>query len=208
MAATVDRLVAQARRGDRVALGRLLLLHDQRLRDRISRRIAADVRGVLSADDVLQDTYAEVYRHIRRFEPSGPRSFFAWLATIADRKLLDSVKGQRAAKRSPPAGAKRVTLDRSTSLLGLVRLVDKKSKTPSRVISRQEAIQALQVALASLPEPCRQVVWMRHIEGKAAREIAVVLGRSEGAVNQLCHRGLQRLRELMGSRSDFLSDSE
>jgi RNA polymerase sigma factor (sigma-70 family) len=63
------------------------------------------------------------------------------------------------------------------------------------------------VAVATLPEALRQVVWMCHIEGQSVREIAAALGRTERAVNQLCYRGLLKLREQMGHRSRFLSDS-
>lgn len=200
-------MVQKACKGDRVALGRLLMLYDQRLRRRLDRRIPSDLRATIAAEDVLQETYTQAFRHIERFEPRGEQAFYSWLMAIADHKLADTAKALRAAKRPPPGRAERIPADRSASFLGLVRLIDKKGKTPSRIMARQEAVQAVQVALASLPEPCRRAVWMRHIEGRPAREIAAALGRSERAVHQLCYRGLTRLREEMGSRSKFLSDS-
>lgn len=194
-------------KGDRVALGRLLLLHDQRLRRRVERRIPADLRSLLSIDDVLQETYIEAHRHIGRLEPRGAQAFHNWLAAIADRKLIDTVKALRAVKRTPPGGGRRLAVDRSTSFLGLAQLIDSRNKTPSGIVARREAVRALQVALASLPGPCRQVVWMRHIENRTPQEIAAAIGRTERAVHQLCYRGLRRLREKMGNRSKFLSDS-
>jgi RNA polymerase sigma-70 factor (subfamily 1) len=208
LSTSIDRLLAQAQQGDRVAMGRLLMLYDQRLRRRLAQRISVNLRRVLSVEDVLQETYGDAYRHVRRFESRGPQAFYNWLAAIAERKLIDAVKAIRASKRSPRPGARRIAADRSTSFLGLARLVDEKGKTPSKAIARQEAVRAVRVALASLPEPCRRAVWLRHIEGKQVSEIAAVLGRTERAVHQLCYRGLQRLREQMGSRSKYLSDSE
>lgn len=207
MATTIVNLVEQASQGNRVALERLLMLFDLRLRRRIGRRLAKNSPAVLSVDDVLQETYTDAFRHIRRLEPRGGEAFYNWLAAIAERKLLDAVRALRTAKRSPPPGARRVASDRGTSLLGLAQLVDPRNKTPSGVVAREEAVKTLQVALARLPEPCRQVVWMHHVENKPAREIAAALGRTERAVNQLCYRGLQQLREEMGSRSRYLGDS-
>jgi len=203
MPSSFDKLLDNARRGDRVAMGRLLMLHDRRLRQRISRKIGADLQGVLSADDVLQEAYTEAHRHIGRFNSQGPQAFYNWLARIADHRFLDAVKALRAAKRSPRRSARRVAVDRSSSFLGLAQLIDEKNRTPSKVIAGQEAVQAMQVALASLPEPCRRAVWMRHIEGKSVKEIAAVMGRSVRAVHQLCYRGMLRLREQMVSQSGF-----
>ncbi len=207
MISSVDELVAKAKRGDRLAMGRLLMLHDLRLRRRIGGRIGTDLQGVLSAEDVLQDAYAEAYRHIGGLELRGPRAFYNWLAATADRKLADAAKALRAKKRPPRQRARGIATDRSSSFLGLVRLIDRHTRTPSKVLARREAVQAVQVALASLPEPCRRAVWMRHIEGKPVSEIAASLGRTERAVHQLCYRGLTRLREEMGNRSMFLGDS-
>ncbi|HUW82702.1 MAG TPA: sigma-70 family RNA polymerase sigma factor [Phycisphaerae bacterium] len=207
MGTAVEKLLKQAQAGDRVALGRLLVAYDQRLRRYLSQRISANFRATVSVDDLLQDTYTEAYSHIDRFDYRGANSFYHWLAKIADHKLLDAVKSQRAAKRMPAGGVRRIGEDRSESLLGLVRLIDSKGKTPSKVVARREAVREMQVALASLPEDCRRAVWLRHIEGRPAREVAGLLGRTEHAVHQLCYRGLLRLREAMGTRGKFLSDS-
>ncbi len=206
METALSELVVRATQGDRLALGRLLLFYDLRLRRRIERRISADLRPALAVEDVLQETYAAAHRHVSELEPRGEGAFYAWLAMIADRKLLDAGKARRAAKRTPPAG-RRVEHDRTTSFLGLARLVDERGHSPSGQVARREAVQALQVAVATLPEALRQVVWMCHIEGQSVREIAAALGRTERAVNQLCYRGLLKLREQMGHRSRFLSDS-
>ncbi len=203
---SLDDLLEQAKQGDRAALGRLLMAHDLRLRRHIDRRLPADLRGALSTEDVLQETYIEAYRHVGSFESRGPQAFYRWLAVIADHQLADAAKALRAAKRPPPDRARQVPLDRSTSFLALVQLLDRTGSTPSRILGAKEAVQAMQVALASLPEACRQAVWMRHIEGRAVREIAAAMGRTEHAVHQLCYRGLAMLAEAMGPTSRFMTD--
>lgn len=76
----------------------------------------------------------------------------------------------------------------------------------SRVLGAKEVVHAIQVALVSQPEVCRQAVWMRHIEGRAVGEIAAALGRTERAVHQLCYRGLAMLEEAMGPTSRCMTD--
>jgi RNA polymerase sigma-70 factor, ECF subfamily len=44
-----------------------------------------------------------------------------------------------------------------------------------------------------------ELLVLRHLEGLPAKEIAAILGISEGAVNTRHVRALQRLRELLGS---------
>ena len=49
-----------------------------------------------------------------------------------------------------------------------------------------------------LPDVQRQVIQLRFVEEKSTREVAVALGRSEGAVKQLQLRALLNLRKEMG----------
>jgi len=205
---SLDTLMKRAVGGDRVAVGRLLMLFDGRLRRRMARKITPNLQAVLSAEDVLQETYIEAYRHVGTFQPRGPDSFYRWLAAIAEHKLLDAGKALRAAKRPPRRRARPIAPDRSSSLLGLVELADGKGRTPSGIASRKEAVQAVQVALAALPPACREALWLRHIEGEPVKDVAAAMGRTERAVHQLCYRGLQLLRKELGSRSRYLGESQ
>ena len=52
--------------------------------------------------------------------------------------------------------------------------------------------------VGELPEDQRRVIAMRFGEQQTIKEIAVRLGRSEGAIKQLQLRGLQKLKARMG----------
>jgi RNA polymerase sigma-70 factor (ECF subfamily) len=197
----VDSQIEQAKRGDKTAMGRLLMFHDPRLRRRIARRIPSDLHGLMSVEDVLQETYVQAYRQIGCFEDRGADSFYRWLATIADHKLADATKAQRTAKRRPEGGRCYTVGDLSSSLVSLARLADGRSRTPSGIASTKEAEQAVRVALTSLPEACRRALWARYMEGQTVEAVAKALGRTPHAVHQLCHRGLILLREALGSQS-------
>jgi RNA polymerase sigma factor (sigma-70 family) len=68
----------------------------------------------------------------------------------------------------------------------------------AELAERRDAVLA---ALAQLPEPVREVVALRMIEGMSGNEVSVLLGTSPSDVSRRLHEGLDRLRE-------FLRDGE
>lgn len=204
--AAEETLVQQAINGSAPALERLLLNHYDRLAAEISRKLPDDLRSLIAADDVLQETFVVAFREIHAFVPQGPGAFHAWLAAIAQHRLFDLVKAQRAAKR----GGGRAALPAHAnspddSLVGLLEVLNVQEHTPSRSVARREAVSAVQVGLAALKEDYREALRLRYIEGLTVAQVAARLGRSEHAVHMLCHRGLEQLHEVLGRSSQFFS---
>src|SRR5262245_28404320 len=94
-----NQLIQKAVAGDAAALKVLLTSYHSRLREPVSARIPATLRGSIEADDILQEAYVEVFRRIDSFELRGDDAFFRWLATIALSKLRSAIRRRRAAKR-------------------------------------------------------------------------------------------------------------
>lgn len=198
-----EQWVAAARTGDRLALAKLLALHHPALAARVAARLDASLRARASPEDILQEAYLQVFRQIGRFEPRGPGSFFGWVATIVDHKVIDA---QRAAHRvqrdvareQPPPGP-----GRTESYWNLLDQVYEDSVTPSRIVRRDEAIGALLACVSDLDEPHRQVIELRFLAGLPLAEVAQRLGRTEGAVVALTQRALKALRESMDRLGDY-----
>src|SRR5258708_7710490 len=74
--------------------------------------------------------------------------------------------------------------------------------TPTSASRRREQSAGLRTALAKLSETDREVLVLRHLEQMPPREIAAVLGISEGAVYTRHLRALDRLRRLMTATGD------
>ncbi|TWT45538.1 ECF RNA polymerase sigma-E factor [Phycisphaerae bacterium RAS1] len=202
MASSPDERIARAIAGDTEAASSLLREYAPRLRAQLS--IDPRWQSVLDADDVLQVTFLECFLKIKSFQPGGSGAFYGWLRRIAENNLRDAVKGLEAQKRPPPAvQAARGKSDESfVALYDLLRVT---SATPSRAVGAGEMAGALERALAALPADYAQIIRAYDLEGRPIAEVAAETKRSPGAIHMLRARAHDRLRELLGSPSDFFS---
>jgi RNA polymerase sigma-70 factor (ECF subfamily) len=133
------------------------------------------VRDRHAAEDITSEVFQQALAHLPRFEWRGA-PFSAWLYRIAANAIADRWKAQ-ARERGTPAPEPSVEPD----------LV---------AIERQARLYRL---VGQLPDEQRRVIEMRFVEQKSIREVAAVLGKSEGAVKQLQFRGIEGLRSRMGT---------
>jgi RNA polymerase sigma-70 factor (ECF subfamily) len=64
-------------------------------------------------------------------------------------------------------------------------------------IENGERTQLLKEAFAKLPRDQREVLLLRHVLGLSPREIAERLGKSEGSIHGLHHRGRGALKSAL-----------
>ena len=197
-------LVRQATSGDRQALVGLLEEHAPAVCRRLAGKIPRRWQSVLSMDDVMQQTCADAFLSIGRFEPHGEGSFGAWLFTIAKRNLLNALEMLEAEKRGK--GRRRIEpIGREDSFVALYDLLSAGLTTPSRHAAQSEACGMLEQAIQHLPETYRKAVQMYDIEGRPVEEVAQALKRSPGSVHMIRTRAHRRLQAIMGSMSKFFS---
>ena len=203
-----SQLVTAALAGEPLALEKLLLHISPRLSSRIERRMPSELRTIHAPDDVLQDVLSELFVCFHQFvlpsHTDNPgEQFVRWVCTIADRRLIDLVRAQRATKRgggrSPASGQE------PGSLQALIELVAIHHRTPSRSASGREAESAIRQGISALPPDHRLVIELRYLKGLSPAQVAEQMGRSEHAVHNLCSRAVQSLREAMGDPARYLS---
>jgi len=184
----------------------LLLTYYDRLAQNIGAKLPASIQQVVDVDDILQQTFLQVFRDIRNFEPHSGLSFFNWTKTIAENRLLDTIKGLRRKKRGGDRHRVREAEgSQSGSIRELVEMLSAGGRSPSRSFARREAVQAIRIGLASLPDDQREAIRLRFLCGKSLEEVATAMGRTKGAVRGLIHRGKDRLHGVMGRSSRWLS---
>jgi len=187
-------LINKIKNGDQEAFSQLFEQYRPRLAVLIHYRLQPEQRRTIGVDDVLQETLLRGFRDFDRFTYQGPGSFLHWLSRIADHTVVDLVRFQGRQKRQ---AGERIPF-RSESNPDGVEPVD--TKTPSRIVSEDERVQALLKLFDALPEDYRQVILLAKIEGLSTQEIAERLGKSRQAVALLLHRAIKRLRELQKQR--------
>lgn len=170
-------LVVRSQAGERAAQEELL--------GRYHRSVYALVRGYLQnreeAQDVAQRALLEAFAHLPGFR--GESSFRTWLYRIA--LNLASHAGRKA------------QAERRLREVPLVEEPRGEAASGEQRLDGQARRQALQRAVAGLPEKQRRAVELRVFEDLSFREVGEVLGCSEDAAKMNFHHGLRRLRALL-----------
>lgn len=207
-----SELVRRAAGGDVAALMTLLTESRQRLCAHVQKRIPQDLRPALDAEDLVQQTHIEVFRHITTFEARTPYSFARWVSTIALRKLRDAIRAKRADKRGGgkldvgmvPRARGVFPTGSDESFIALLDMIGGPGHTPSESVARMEMVDAVRGAVAALPRDRRQAVQLVYIEGHSLAAVARMMGRTKEAVHNLCYKAKRQLRGLLGGRSRFM----
>jgi RNA polymerase sigma-70 factor, ECF subfamily len=200
-----EDLLRLAGEGDRTARNRLLLRHQDRLRSLVALRMDRRLAARLDPSDVVQESLAEADRRLEDYLRRRPMPFYPWLRQLALERLVDEHRRHvRSQKRSVRREEARLSFLPDESAQELAdRLVDRGSN-PSERLRREAERDRVRAALTLLGENDRELLALRHLEQLSVREIAAVLGITEGAVKVRHVRALKRLRDLLAG--DFLEE--
>jgi RNA polymerase sigma-70 factor, ECF subfamily len=166
---TMTRLaVARAKEGDQEALRFLYIKYSHN----VYGYVRSIVRDDHEAEDVTQHVFAKLITTLVKYDDRGV-PFFAWLLRLARNAAIDHLRANRLIPTETvldPDAASGIDLDRA---------------------------ETVRAALSTLPDEQREVVILRHVAGLTPGEIADRMGRTEGSIHGLHHRGRRALqREL------------
>jgi len=152
------------------------------LMQRYQRDIFAVARGYTrSADDsldVCQNVFLKAYRKLDTFQ--GKSSFKTWLVSIANREGLNWLRTR--SRKDPPNVVDFETVDLAAD------------GDQEEVLLEGERAQMVAQSLQVLNQRSRIAVILRYFRDMPIREIAAVLGCSEGVVKNLLFRSVRKLR--------------
>jgi RNA polymerase sigma-70 factor (ECF subfamily) len=172
-----DLADVRASQADRAAFGTLY----RRYLDRVYGYAFYLLGDHHDAEDATERTFVAALAGIGAFRDEGA-SFRSWLFRIAHNQV---------------ANALRTRGRRRAASLEVVEEPMSGTPDPAAAVTAADEAREVRRALATLSDDRRQVVVLRFVDGLSAREIGVVLGRSEGAVRVLQHRALRELAAML-----------
>ncbi len=180
-----EHLVSRFLRGDRAALEDLFIRHRE-----IAYRVAYRLLGnEADALDALQEGFIKALTHLHGFEWRS--SFKTWLLRIVSNAALDLGR-QRGRRETIPIDA----IDWHEQDAGRFA----PNFDPIQDVEQVELRQALDAALAELPEAQRRT-FVLHVDGGLSyREIAEVMKISIGTVMSRLFYARQKLKGLLAPR--------
>lgn len=200
----IELLCHRAAQGDTNALDRLIRVHHARFIGFAKKKLGADWRGKLDPEDLLQDAYLDISGRIPGFEYQGEDSFYRWATTIIDHKFIDAVRALRRQKRD--VMREQIFSQTTTSRAeALVNQFNAPGRRASAIIRRRDAAGAMLSAINRLPSEYREIVQRVHLAGQPFARAAADLGKSEDAVRRAAGRALEKLNQMLGGCSRWLS---
>lgn len=150
--------------------------------------LRSQVRDPHVVSDLVQETFVELIRGCRTLT-GDPAQIRSWMFRAAQRNAIDH---SRYVQRRPEW------------LLDEVPDWPATGRGPDGVAADNDEAEQMRIALARLRPDQAQVLTLRFVAGLSAPEVAVVMGKSQGAVRALQHRGVAALAEIL--RDDLVSD--
>jgi RNA polymerase sigma-70 factor (ECF subfamily) len=165
-------LIARWREGDERAASGLVERHATALARYVSSMGERD-----AVEEVVQDTFVRAFSSLDSFR--GESTLRTWLFTIARRLVVDR---RRAAKRRKDV-ATLDEVDAATAYTALDNLI------------ADEAERRVREAVQRLSPTQREVFTLRVSEGLSYKEIADIVGTTEGAARVHYHNALRTVKE-------------
>ena len=179
-------LVNAAQRGEQSAFRELVTRYEAKVYHLALKML----RDEQDAEDVLQETFINVYRHLDTFR--GDAEFSTWVYRIATNASLMKIRARK------PVSSLDEPSDDSDSDAPPRDLMDW-AVTPEDALLNGETRSQMDKALSTLPETLRSVFVLRDIEGLSVEETSRVLDISIPNVKTRLHRARLALRDELAS---------
>lgn len=172
--------------GEERAFGELVGRYDNRLLNFVYRTVGDRER----AQDLVQETFVRVYRHIERFDQT--KKFSTWIYTIAGNLAKNELR------------------NRSRNPLVLFQAIKKNWDSDHRPLEWEDTAykpddlyrkrflkEKVEAAVQELPEHHRVVFVLRELEGKTYEEIADITGCNLGTVKSRLNRARNNFAQII-----------
>ncbi|KPJ56655.1 hypothetical protein AMJ49_04295 [Parcubacteria bacterium DG_74_2] len=142
----------------------------------------------VNSDDIAKDLTSETFTRIWKSLNNGQKfdNSRAFAFQIARNLIIDHYRGKNKAP---------VPLSKCSEMS------DPSSDIEDRFQISSD-IKEIKIALAGLKHEYREAITLRYVEDMPISEIAKILGKKQGTVRVILHRGLKSLREIINKNSE------
>jgi RNA polymerase sigma-70 factor (ECF subfamily) len=172
--------------GDQRAFGELVRRYDSRLVNFVYRTVGDRER----AQDLVQETFVRVYRHIERFDQS--KKFSTWIYTIASNLAKNELRNR---SRNPLVLFQTIKQNWDADHRPL-EWEDTQFK-PDDLYRKRFLKEKVEEAVKELPEHHRVVFVLRELEGKTYEEISEITGVNLGTVKSRLNRARNNFAQII-----------
>ncbi len=177
--------------GDHRAFSELVSRYDKRLLNFVYRTVGDRER----AQDLVQETFVRVYRHLHRFDQT--KKFSTWIYTIASNLAKNELRNR---SRNPLVLFQTIKKNWDADHRPL-EWEDTKLR-PDDLFRKRHLKELVEKAVAELPEHHRIVFVLRELEGKTYEDIADITGCNLGTVKSRLNRARNNFARIIAPLLD------
>jgi RNA polymerase sigma-70 factor (ECF subfamily) len=172
--------------GERFAFQELVNRYQERLLNFIYRTIGDRDRG----EDLVQETFVRVYRHLHRFDPT--KKFSTWIYTIASNLAKNELRNR---SRNPLVLFQAIKKNWDADHRPLQW--EDNSYSPDDLFRKRHLREKVERAVSELPEHHKVVFVLREMEGKTYEEISDITGVTLGTVKSRLNRARNKFAQII-----------
>jgi len=143
------------------------------------------------AQDITSETFFKALKKLWQFRWRNI-SFSAWLYRIANNEIANYFRKNKNYSTS---------LDKLLEENGFEPIALHNPETEflesQEKLKKHQDFLKIQEKISQLPIKYQEVITLRFLEKKKIKEISEILGKKEGTIKSLLHRGLEKLKDLI-----------
>lgn len=180
---TEQELIKRAQKGDGEAFGGLYDHYSQA----IFRFIAIRVTEREEAEDILHEVFLSAWQKLPNYVAKG-FPFSSWLYRIARNRVIDYYRTKKA----------HVRIDDPLSDLR-DQLPDEQQPRADVELDITLSLEKAQAAISQLSSDQQEIIILRFVEDLSPKEVALILGKKEGAIRTIQFRAIQALKKILNA---------
>lgn len=174
-----EELIKRVQKRDAEAFGRL---YDQ-YSPAIYRFVLLKVSNKAATEDLTHQVFLKAWQNIENYQTHG-FPFSSWLYRIAHNLVIDYYRTEK-----------------HYSDLEIIKEVSVSSNLEEKIDQKRD-LNLIKTAIKELPTEQQTIIIMKFVEDLTNKEIAAVLGKSEGAIKTAQYRSLENLKKIINGKSN------